>query len=310
MTFNEEVKDNLSKIIIEDSLEVEAELYACLQSAMCIVMKGRGKIELRLDNDNASICRRLYKHFKSLFSYTPLLTHIESDQFGKNTLYRLVIDDDELCRHILNYFSLVDLSFGFEKMSVIQEQFIQTEEMYSAYLRGVFLMCGYISDPRKMYRIDFSFDNDYYAKEFSSLIEKRSDTQLLSRGKSSKTNLYVKKAEQVSTLIALMGDYKSMLVLENKMAQKEMNNKLQRIINCETSNIDKVINVAQSQIYAINKIINKRGLSSLPEHLIKAAQLRLDNPELSLNAMAEIGEISRSTLNKQLSKIKEIADSL
>ncbi len=113
-------------------------------------------------------------------------------------------------------------------------------------------------------------------------------------------------------MLALCGAFEHMLYMQDKMAMKEMKNKLQRIVNCETANINKTVDVALIQLNAIHKIINKKGLSVLPDYLLETAQLRLDHPESSLNELSKISQptVSRSTLNKRLIKIVQIAEQL
>lgn len=90
----------------------------------------------------------------------------------------------------------------------------------------------------------------------------------------------------------------------------QMRSDIQRRTNCETANLNKTVNASVEQTEAINKIIISMGLSALSEPLREAAQLRLDNPSSSLKELSLISNINRSTLDKRLRKIMQIAEGI
>ena len=116
----------------------------------------------------------------------------------------------------------------------------------------------------------------------------------------------------ISDFLAVTGDHRDTLILEDKLAMRQMKNTMQRKVNCETANLNKTSEAAFVQMQAIEKIIKLKGLNTLSEPLIKAAQLRLDNPYASLSELANaaVPPLSRSTLDKRLRKIVEIAQLL
>ncbi|MBQ2868217.1 MAG: DNA-binding protein WhiA, partial [Firmicutes bacterium] len=113
-------------------------------------------------------------------------------------------------------------------------------------------------------------------------------------------------------LLNILGAHGQLLTFENVKIMKEMKNKTNRIMNCESANLDKTVNTAGRQIAAIEKIKNSRGLASLPPKLFEAANLRLDHPEATLAELAELADppLAKSGLNHRLKKIEEIASKI
>jgi DNA-binding protein WhiA len=311
MGYHADVKSRLSKIIEDERDVSESELYGLLQGGIVYVMKGKGQIALTFETEMAAVARKFYALVRQLFSAKTEIKKIERNDFGPSRYYSVDLIDSEACMEILRYFDMVDLRNGFELQRKIDDGFLADEEMKRAYLRGVFLSSGYIADPSRSFLLEFRLRHESYADDFCAFLRTFSLSPLR-REKKNTTVVYLKKAEEISTVLALMGGYESMLQFEDRIAMKNMKNKMQRLVNCDTANLNKTIEVSLRQQYAINKIIRQKGLSTLPEHLVQAAQLRLDYPESSLSEMAQAAEppISRSTLDKRLKKIMQIAENL
>ena len=109
-----------------------------------------------------------------------------------------------------------------------------------------------------------------------------------------------------------MGAMKSTLELMNVKIYKDVRNKVNRVTNCETANIGKTVVASSNQIKDIEWIAEHEGLDYLPDELRQVAELRLDNPELSLSELCEISNtgLTKSGMNHRFKKITEIADNL
>ena len=312
MSFNEDVKNELAQIEEDEPSLKEAELYGILQSGMKLLIKGRGEIGIRIDTDFASVSRRIYKLIKQIFTYTVELARSVSTRFGQDMHYLIFVNDSAVCKEILHYFAIMDFKTGFLFNHNIDKTLLAQEEEKRCYIRGVFLASGYISNPLKEYRIEFNLPNEKYAYCFQEFLRVHFDIQTGYREKKDIFQLYIKCADDVSTILALCKDNRHVLKIQDRIAIKEMKNRMQRVVNCETANMNKTINVALQQIKAINKIIRSQKFTSLSQPLIEAAQLRLDNPQASLSEMANSLDppISRSTLNKRLLRLVKIAETL
>ena len=124
--------------------------------------------------------------------------------------------------------------------------------------------------------------------------------------------LYYKDSGHIEDMLTFMGAVNASLQVMEVKVVKDVRNRMNRITNCETANIDKTVAASVNQSNAIRKIDSRIGIDSLPEDLREIARLRLENPEMSLSALArELSRpISRSGVNHRLKRICSIADEL
>lgn len=179
----------------------------------------------------------------------------------------------------------------------------------SAYMKGVFLACGTISDPQKQYLIEFSPSQN--ASVLSAVLTKYSfDAQSTVRG--GKNVLYFKKAAVIEDLCGFIGLTDAMFSITNTQIEREFLNNTNRIVNCETNNIGKSVSASAKQIEVIKVLDAHNLLSSLPEELEYTARVRLQNDTLSLSQLSKIftPPISKSGLSHRLSKIIEMSEQL
>jgi len=176
-------------------------------------------------------------------------------------------------------------------------------------IKGSYLGAGSINNPEKKYHLEIGFSqkNDAgqvveYLRDFgikSNIIEK-----------SNQYAVYIKDGEEISKILALMGANKSVLKFEEIRVQREMNNKINRIVNCETANLNKTINASIEQIEAIRKLKNTGSFEKMDEPLKEIAELRVQNPNASLIELGKMLKkpVGKSGVNYRLKKIMEIAN--
>ena len=109
-----------------------------------------------------------------------------------------------------------------------------------------------------------------------------------------------------------MGAYVALMNLENVRIFKEMRGSVNRIVNCETANINKVVGAACRQVEDIRYIQSKMGLDELPPTLREMAQIRLEYPDSSLKELGELCDppVGKSGVNHRLRKLSELAKKL
>lgn len=176
-------------------------------------------------------------------------------------------------------------------------------------IRGVYLGSGSINNPEKKYHLEIGIAQKTeaekvieYLKKYdikSKMVEKRDDYAV-----------YIKDGEEISKFLALLGANKSVIKFEEIRVQREMNNKINRIVNCETANLNKTINASIEQIEAIKKIKTNNKFEKLDKSLKEIAELRLNNPNASLVELGKLlkNPVGKSGVNYRLKKIMEIAN--
>lgn len=168
--------------------------------------------------------------------------------------------------------------------------------------------CGSISDPEKSYHAEFVNSREEHSKGICKLLEGFGITGRIILRKNYYVT-YVKESEQISDLLALMGASNSVLEFENVRAVKETRNQINRVINCETANLDKIVDTSVRQINSIKVLKKYKAIDTLPDHLRELAYLRLNHSNASLKELGEMlnPPLGKSGVNHRLRKIEEIA---
>ena len=164
---------------------------------------------------------------------------------------------------------------------------------------------GSINNPEKKYHLECK------AKDINTTLKiveimKMNDISFKQRDKI----MYMKEGEEISKFLAFVEAAKSVLKFEEIRVERHMNNKVNRLVNCETANLNKVLNASVEQINAIKKLKENGNFEKLDDNLKEIANLRLENPDMSL---IELGKkltipVGKSGVNYRLKKIVKLAE--
>ena len=181
----------------------------------------------------------------------------------------------------------------------------------AAYLRGVFLACGAVSDPNADYHLELNVPSYTLSRDVQLLLTEEGLPPKCLRRKGDYV-LYYKDSGQIEDFLTLIGATSASLEMMNVKIIKNIRNSVNRMNNCENANLDKSIEAGARQAEAIRRIERHGGLRQLPEDLRPLAQLRRDNPDLSLRELGQVLEppLSRSGVCHRLTRICRFADNL
>jgi len=170
---------------------------------------------------------------------------------------------------------------------------------------------GSISNPEKSYHAEFVSNKEVQSKVLQELLEDYGIKGKNIRRKNSYVT-YIKESEQISDLLALMGANNGVLDFENIRAVKETRNQINRVINCETANLDKIVYTSMRQINSIKILKKYKVIDELPDNLRELAYLRLKHSNASLKELGKMlnPPLGKSGVNHRLKKIEKIAEEL
>lgn len=297
MSFSSQVKNELVKI--------EYESYCCKKSllyGMTLFSKEFSYRGCMFQTENENIVMLYKRLIKELCNID---TDISVSPSGKN--YSIVVEDKAIATKIFTFFghdkSDTNLKVNFSNF--------QCPRCQNAFLAGAFLSCGTVSSPEKDYHLEFIVPFLNLTKSFITFLQEMELNPKLTNRKGYNI-IYFKVSEQIEDCLYMMGASVAMFDMMNVKIVKEIRNSANRKANCETANIEKMVRAASPQIAAILKIKDKRGLSSLPEPLEQMALIRLENPDSSLQELAEMFDppLSKSGANHRLKRLVEIAKEL
>lgn len=312
MSFSSETKNEMAMAAPDKECCMLAEISGFLRTCGKVRLEGLGKMSYVLTTENAAAARRIIVLMKDYFGIKLELSIGKSTVLKKNNVYEMTLSSDDNCKGILREAGILKIREGFDVFNYgIDESLIHKKCCKKAFLRGAFLGSGSITDPGKSYHLEIASTNELLSANLIRLME-----QLGIPARETQRReyylVYLKDSELIGDFLAATGAYNARLDLENIKMTKELRNRANRIVNCDSANLDKTIAASEKHVRAIEKIIAKRGLDSLPEKLAEIAQLRIEEPGLSLADLGKMMDppLGKSGVNHRLNKILEIAEKL
>ena len=288
----------------------------CSKALLCALIKVTGTLHLgngmslTIRTENAKIASKSHKLIKEI--YHPQLEFRVSKKMklNKNNVYILKVSK---ARVILDDLHLMD-GLGFP--IVPSQEILHSSDTKRAYLAGVFLASGSVNNPdTSNYHLEMNVNDQQHADFIAKLMnEYELNAKVIQRRK--KYVVYLKSAEKIGDFLRAIGASSSVMEFEMTRIDRSMANTVNRWNNCDIANEMKVMSAAEKQIEDIAYVIDKAGLEILDEKTAMVANIRLENPELSLNELANVyfektgKTISKSGLHHRFRKIKDEANKL
>lgn len=300
MTFTTRVKDEISSVL-SNSTEARSELSAFIRYA--------GKIEnnkISLVLENAGIARRIYKYIKVIYGINMTLNIRVQKRFRNKHIYILSVVEKA-------NFILKDLNIVKDNKKVLIEDYMMDSiEEKTAYLKGLFLACGNISDPKTSgYHMEFVIKSK---KEADFIIKLLKEFEYKSKYIKRETGymIYIKEGEKISDILKLFGAINSLFYFEDIRIYRDHKNMVNRLNNCEIANQEKVIKSGLEQLKNIEYLKAHDLLDLLDEKTKLIIEYREKYSDISLQELADIisleteYKIGKSGINHHFIKIKEL----
>ena len=263
---------------------------------------------LNVQTESPAIARRIYSLIKQLYKVESDILVRKKMKLKKNNTY--VVRLRHHVQEILGDLAILD---GFQIKERVPLDLLTDDLMIRSYLRGAFLAGGSVNNPEtSRYHLEIYSLYEEHNEMIAEMIN-RYDLNARTTNRRSGYIVYLKEAEKIANFLQLIGATTSMLEFENIRIVRDMRNSVNRLVNCENANMDKVANAANRQVENIMLIEATVGLSSLPEKLRAIAETRLAHQEVSLKELGTLvpgGPISKSGVNHRLRKLNAYADEL
>ncbi|MDO1605107.1 DNA-binding protein WhiA [Lactobacillus sp. YT155] len=293
-------------------LEVHPE-HARVELAALIRMNGSLAIQdhkfvLSVVTENPAIARRIYSLLKQNYSVESELLVRKKMKLKKNNQYvvRLKKDTDKILQNL----GIISEN-SYQINTDVPQEIMEEEQRMRSYLRGAFLATGSVNNPEtSRYHLEIY---SLYESHGEDLLKMMNHFDLNARITKRRNGyiVYLKEAEKIAEFLLVIGASNSMMKFEDIRIVRDMRNSVNRLVNCENANLNKTVNAATKQIENIKYLATTVGLDSLPDKLREIAQVRLENPEVSLKELGDLvpsGAISKSGINHRLRKLNQIAE--
>lgn len=287
MSFTTEIKHELCRLPVSG----EAALAECL--GMLLFAGQLSRSFLRMGIEDAAVRRRVLTLLRQTLEVFP------REQEGILT----VSDGEQLDRLFAAY--------GYESGASLplNRAVVEEEGCKSAFLRGAFLVGGYVSTPDKGYHLELVTPHYHVSRQVSSLL---TDLELPAGviNRRGAYVLYYKDSAAIEDFLSAIGATAAAMELMLKKVERELRNEVNRKVNCETANLSKTVSAAARQVEAIQKLRRQGRWDGLSPQLQATALLRLEHPELSLSELCQVARppISRPGLNNRLRRLVQLSE--
>ena len=185
--------------------------------------------------------------------------------------------------------------------------FVNNEMLEKALVRGSFLGSGSVNNPEKIYHLEVIYSSEQNVDYVIEILNKYDIN-----AKKMNNTLYLKDGEEISKFLAFIGANSAVLKFEEIRVIRDMRNNVNRLVNCETANLNKTINAALKQIEDIKFVKKMKKFNELPLNVQEVANLRLEYPEISLVELGRMltDPVGKSGVNYRLKQISILADEL
>ena len=308
-SFSAGVKEELIRLPMGKPCCMLSEIYALTQTSGHLSFRGGGWISVSYRLDNAGTARRLFQLLKKRLDLAPKLHFVQTRQLGgrRSCVLTLGVEDTRTLLYAL-HMAEADDDGQIHMKRTIPRHPMTRQCCRRAFLRGAFLGAGTMTNPEKGYHFEWKAEDRQLAETLLKLLEK---CELPARSYMRKGTqvVYLKGAQQISDMLAVMGAGSSVLEMENTRINKQLRAAATRAANCDEHNSEKMLDAGQKQAEAIRHISIARGLFTLPPALREAARLRVENPDMSLQELGEMMNppVGKSGVNHRLRRLMEIA---
>ena len=304
-SFSAGVKVELAKKLAPDKEGMRAELCALLNTGAKI---RKAPWSISFQSEQEAIVKKVFTLVEKLYRIKMTIS-VKSEN---STQYIAVLTESAQVYQILEDLGLL-ADDQYEKR--IPFEWITKGSSMQAYIRGAFIGGGSVTNPQKNYHVELinsSQEHQVQLQEMLQYFELDMHMIVRSRQHQSVYVLYLKEGEQIVDLLNVMQAYTALMDLENIRIEKEMRNQINRSVNCEAANLQKVVQASLKQVEDIQYLIQRVGWEGLSVPLAQMARARLDHPDESLQELGKFLDppVGRSGVNHRLRKLSEMAEKL
>ncbi|NLC77166.1 MAG: DNA-binding protein WhiA [Clostridia bacterium] len=310
MSFSSMAKAEMARVMPRRRCCQEAELTALLGMDGAIKATGQGEPALVMSSQSAGVARKIFKLSKLLLQ--PLTIQVavtRKRNLKKQNVYHVFIPYQAGAAELL---APLGLHFSEDGWSVNWEPVVLEKRCCrKAYLRGAFLGGGSVNDPEGTYHLEVITRDQVHSQTICKVMEVFELNPRISERKQYQV-IYLKESDQIVQFLNVVGAHRALLDFESTRVVKDMRNRVNRLVNCETANLSKTVETGVRQVEMIRLLEDRMGLEKLPLPLREIARLRLEFPDASLRELGQMLDppVGKSGANHRLRKLEEMAQEL
>ena len=310
-SFSAEVRAELVRLPAGKNCCMLSEISALTMTSGHLAFRGGGWMTVSYRTEDTGTARRLLMLLKKRLNVNPTLHFTQTSRLGGRRTCVLSLNTTDT-RTLLDALHMTETDErGQTHIRRTTPRHPMTRQCCRrAFLRGAFLGAGTVTHPEKGYHFEWKAEDAQLPGVLEKLLEKCGLPFHVYKRKGRQV-VYLKGAQQIADMLALMGAAHSVLRMETIRVDKQVRAAAVRAANCDEHNGEKMLDAAQRQAEAIRQISLKQGLFTLPPALRQVALLRLENPELSLKELGEMMDppVGKSGINHRMRRLMAVLDS-
>ena len=310
MSFSSTAKEELIRQPIGKMCCVLSELSALTQTSGSLALRGLGRVQVTYRVENAALARRIFLLLRTQLGITAKLHFVQHARLGGRRTCVLTLGDQDSQTLLIALHMMERDEDGHISLKRTAPRHPMTRQCCRrAFLRGAFLGCGSVTNPDRSYHFEWVAEDQSLRQTLARLLEK-SGLPVHEHVRKGQNVMYLKGAQQIADVLALMGANQAVLEMENIRIKKQMRAGANRASNCDEHNSERMLNAADQQIEAIKLISIQRGLFTLPPALQEMARLRLEHTSLSLVELGQLMDppVGKSGVNHRMRRLMDIAN--
>ncbi|WP_075573303.1 DNA-binding protein WhiA [Megasphaera coli] len=300
MSFAEDVKNEIAHYEGGDKDSRRAELSALLRMGGTVIYGADGTTGVEFSTSNNAVARRALAGWRIISSVVPEVRIRRGLKLRKKNYYILRMLPSGETEAALTALHVYPVKQDFSSMR------LKKNEHGRAFLRGAFMGGGSVNKPSGDYHLELMTPDGEFAAFLLKLMRRfRLPAKMTDR--KGEYLVYIKEGNGVSSFLQYIGADRAYMEFESVRVIKEMRNNVNRVVNCETANLQKTVDAAVAQIRDIESIQASGRYANLTSKLRETAEMRLENPEATLSELAELSGLTKSGLSHRFQKIRKIA---
>jgi DNA-binding protein WhiA len=308
VSFSADVKNELARVTDEQNCCHIAELAALMRMGGTMLIGGNNTLGINFTTENAAVARKVLTLIKRGFPVAVEVVVTRARRLKKANSYHIKVAPSPVVTGLLAELGIMrgEVINAGRDMGLLRKACCRR-----AYLRGAFLGGGSVSKPEGEYHLELVTGNIDFARTLVRLLKAFGLPARMTDRKQDYV-VYLKDGDAITSLLRIIGAHNALFAFENVRVVKDMRNQVNRLVNCETANLQKTVNAAVRQAESIKLIAAAMGLDKLPPSLREAAELRLAHQEATLQELVDLadGQVGKSGMNHRLRKLEQIARDL
>ncbi len=312
MPFSTECKEELCRLPLEKSCCRLSELSALYMTLGSLSLLGRGQVNVQFTVESAAIARRIFTLLQKELRLVAQIHYVSHARFGGVRKCVLTLGPQQ-SPQLLTRFSMMDIDHHGQAVlrATSPKPSLQRACCCRAFLRGALLGCGSVIRPEKGYRLELVTEDQAFGLALAKAMQ-RFQLPIKQSRRKGLTVFYQSKGEAVITFLTLAGAHQAVMALEDLRVQREVFGDINRAMNCDAANLQKLMNASDHQMEQIVRLISHERFSSLPLSLQEIAKLRIQVPDASLVQLGQMltPPLGKSGVNHRMRRLMKLADTL